>query len=147
MRPQSYGSSTIGVKKSSVAISPSPDGSRYTAASSPVSAATRRSAEARGNVTSPRTVRRSSGPSLHPQPAPWLKLVSRRSVVISRTAEAYEVVASRRDTVHPRVVEPPPRPDWSMPPGGPVPGRPRSGRGPVLVVAILLLAIGAVALV
>jgi hypothetical protein len=34
-----------------------------------------------------------------------------------------------------------------MPPGGPVPGRPRSGRGPVLVVAILLLAISAVALV
>jgi hypothetical protein len=27
-----------------------------------------------------------------------------------------------------------------MPPGGPVPSRPRSGRGPVLVVAILLLA-------
>jgi hypothetical protein len=28
-----------------------------------------------------------------------------------------------------------------MPPGGPVPSRPRSGRGPVLVVAILLLAV------
>ena len=34
-----------------------------------------------------------------------------------------------------------------MPPGGPVASRPRSGRGPVLVVAILLLAVGAVALV
>ena len=31
-----------------------------------------------------------------------------------------------------------------MPPGGPVPSRPRSGRGPILVVAILLLAVALV---
>ena len=34
-----------------------------------------------------------------------------------------------------------------MPPGGPVPSRPRSGRGPVLVVAILLLLVGVGALI
>jgi hypothetical protein len=41
-------------------------------------------------------------------------------------------------------MEPPPRPDRSMPPGGQVPSRPHSGRGPVLVVAILLLAVALV---
>ncbi|MGH2640236.1 MAG: hypothetical protein ACRDGO_00900 [Actinomycetota bacterium] len=41
-------------------------------------------------------------------------------------------------------MEPPPRPDRSMPPGGPIPSRPRSGRGPVLVVAVLLLAVALV---
>src|SRR4029453_2657384 len=76
--PQSYGSSTIGVKKSSVATSAWPSGRRTTAASSPVSAATSTSAPSSGRDSVPRTVSRSAGPSLHPHPAPWLKLVSRR---------------------------------------------------------------------
>ncbi len=76
--PQSYGSSTIGVKKSSVATSAWPSGSRTTAASSPVSAATSTSAPSSGSERVPSTVSRSAGPSLHPHPAPWLKDVSRR---------------------------------------------------------------------
>jgi hypothetical protein len=47
-------------------------------------------------------------------------------------------------------MEPPPRPDtspWGAPASGPAPIPPRSGRGPVLVVAILLLLVGAGAVI
>ena len=78
IRPQSYGSSTIGVKKSSVATTACSSDSRTTAASSPVSVATRTSGWSSGIDSVPSSGSRSAGPSLHPQPAPWLKLVSRR---------------------------------------------------------------------
>src|SRR6266542_6380004 len=81
IRPQSKGSSTMGVKKSTVWIiaRPSPPGSAYTAASSPVAGETTTSGGYSVGVRRPRTWARSLGASLHAQPAPWLNLVSRTS--------------------------------------------------------------------
>src|SRR5919204_546367 len=84
MRPQSYASSTIGVKKSIVATRARPSASSTTAASSPVSEATRTSPDGAGSDSPPSTRSSCSGPSLHPHPAPWLKLVSLRSSATSR---------------------------------------------------------------
>src|SRR5215207_443880 len=70
MRPNAYGSSTIGVKKSAVWTSARSSLSRTTPASSAVSVATStRGSLGRGR---PATIgRRSAADSLHPQPAPW----------------------------------------------------------------------------
>src|SRR5919201_2589009 len=57
---------------------------RTTAASSPVSAETSTSCGVAGIESEPRTSSRSDGPSLHPQPAPWLKLVRGRSSCMQR---------------------------------------------------------------
>src|SRR5436190_21629870 len=69
IRPNAYGSSTIGVKKSAVWTSARSSLRRTTAASSAVSAATRtRGSPGRGR---PATIgRRSAAESLQPQPAP-----------------------------------------------------------------------------
>ena len=81
IRPQSYASSTIGVKKSVVTTRARSSRTRYTAASSAVSRPTIRFGSSGGVKprTSPKTVRRSSGESLQAQPAPWEKRVSRSS--------------------------------------------------------------------
>src|SRR3954466_14825484 len=85
MRPHSNGSSTIGVKKSVVTTMARSWRSRYTAASSLVSRPTSR-AGSRGASprprTSPSTVRRSAGDSLHAQPAPCENAVSRTDSVV-----------------------------------------------------------------
>ena len=70
IRPNAYGSSTIGVKKSTVCTIASESVSCTTPASSACSAAT----STRGSVGrgSPATIgRRSAADSLQPQPAPW----------------------------------------------------------------------------
>ena len=70
MRPNAYGSSTIGVKKSAVCTIAISSESATTPASSAVSAAT----STRGSVGrgSPATIGRSAAAeSLQPQPAPW----------------------------------------------------------------------------
>ncbi len=70
MRPNAYGSSTIGVKKSAVWTSAMSSLSFTTPASSAVSVAT----STRGSVGRgrPATIgRRSAADSLQPQPAPW----------------------------------------------------------------------------
>src|SRR5215217_720991 len=100
--PQSYGASTIGVKKSSVAISPCPSGSRTTAASSPVSFPTRTSSENDGMASIDNTFDSCSGPSLQPQPAPWLKLVSLRC---SRTRRGYAALMRTAVVGHTEWVE------------------------------------------
>src|SRR5476649_216840 len=78
MRPKSYGSSTIGVKKSVVATSAWLSFSRYTAASSLDSVPTSSSfgrlrigVAASSSVSTP-------GAILQPQPPPWLNWVSRK---------------------------------------------------------------------
>ena len=70
IRPNQYGSSTIGVKKSAVCTIATESVRRTTPASSEVSVATStRGSTGRG---SPATIgRRSAADSLHPQPAPW----------------------------------------------------------------------------
>ena len=71
MRPQVWGSSTTGAKKSAVEIRARPSPSRQAAASSPVSVPTMRSSW--DWLGSERTTCASSeGPSLPAQPAPWL---------------------------------------------------------------------------
>ena len=70
MRPQSYGSSTIGVKKSSVAMMARSSSSAQTAASSPVSTPTSTSDGTPGSCNEPITSSSWSGPSLQPHPAP-----------------------------------------------------------------------------
>src|SRR5580765_5883801 len=80
MRPKSYASSTIGVKKSTVATMARSGVNWYTAASSRVEASTRM----RGSVivgTWRKTCANSAGPSLQAQPAPCESAV-RRMVVI-----------------------------------------------------------------
>jgi hypothetical protein len=70
IRPNAYGSSTIGVKKSAVCTIASSSVSCTTPASSAVSAAT----STRGSVGRgrPATIgRRSAADSLQPHPAPW----------------------------------------------------------------------------
>src|SRR5215208_4488644 len=70
IRPNAYGSSTIGVKKSAVCTIARSSVSATTPASSAVSAAT----STRGSVGRGRPARigrRSAADSLQPQPAPW----------------------------------------------------------------------------
>src|ERR1041385_3388537 len=74
-RPNAYGSSTIGVKKSTVCTIARSALSWTTPASSAVSAAT----STRGSVGRGREAtigRRSAADSLHPHPAPWERDVS-----------------------------------------------------------------------
>src|SRR3954464_5245187 len=93
--PQSPGSSTIGVKKSVVAISARPSPREYTAASSPVSLETISwGGGAAAGPSVPRTSRRVSGPILHAQPAPWLNSVSRIDSV--RMLRGYRGTTSAR---------------------------------------------------
>jgi hypothetical protein len=76
MRPNQYGSSTTGVKKSTVSTIAWPASSFQTAASSRVSCPTR----ALGSSVfgrRRRTCARSAGRILQAQPAPWLRDVSR----------------------------------------------------------------------
>ena len=80
IRPNAYGSSTIGVKKSAVCTMAISALSRTTPASSDVSVATStRGSVGRGNAAT--IGRRSPAESLQPQPAPWLKDV--RGTVIA----------------------------------------------------------------
>jgi hypothetical protein len=74
MRPQSYGSSTTGVKKSVVAMSARPSRMRTAAASSPSSSPTTSSPSRAvdGEGMSPRTTSSSSpGGILQAHPPPW----------------------------------------------------------------------------
>ena len=81
IRPQSYGSSTTGVKKSAVATIAVPPEMRTTAASSPPSSPTSRSGD-RPWPDSPATMESSSpGGILQAQPPPCAYWVSRRSPV------------------------------------------------------------------
>ena len=76
MRPKTNGSSTTGVKKSTVSTMASVEDSRYTAASSRVSCPTRAHGSwVRGRRR--RTCARSAGRILQAQPAPWDSVVSR----------------------------------------------------------------------
>src|SRR6266566_3307033 len=80
MRPKSYASSTIGVKKSTVATIARSGVNWYTAASSRVEASTRmRGSEIVG--TWRKTCANSAGPSLQAQPAPCESAVSRTVVI------------------------------------------------------------------
>ena len=76
MAPKSSGSSTIGVKKSTLATSTRPSPSSYTAASSGVSSPTSKFSSSVAGSTA-RIFSRSSGPSLQAQPAPCEYWVSR----------------------------------------------------------------------
>jgi hypothetical protein len=76
IRPQSYASSTTGVKNSVVAISAKPPSMRTAAASSPSSNPPTGSRGAA--LVSPRTTSSNSpGGILHAQPPPWAYWVSR----------------------------------------------------------------------
>src|SRR6266571_3120901 len=80
MRPKSYGSSTMGVKKSTVATIARSGATWMTAASSRLEASTR----IRGSVatgTWRKTCASSAGPSLQAQPAPCEKRVNRIAVM------------------------------------------------------------------
>src|SRR5207245_11445475 len=80
LRPKRYASSTIGVKKSTVATIARSADRRNTAASSRVAASTR----IRGSVaagTWRKTCANSAGPSLQAQPAPCENAVSRTVVM------------------------------------------------------------------
>ncbi len=79
IRPNAYGSSTIGVKKSTVCTIASSGVTSTTPASSDVSVATStRGSVGRGN---PATIgRRSAADSLQPQPAPWLSEVRETAI-------------------------------------------------------------------
>ena len=93
MGPKSAGSSTSGVKKSRLATMASPSSSRYTAASSGPSSPTRsRSSGTCGTCCRMRP--RSSGPSLHAQPAPWEYWV-RRAASAEGEFMATEAMATR----------------------------------------------------
>src|SRR3954469_4754376 len=77
MRPKSNGSSTIGVKKSVVAMSAWLSFNRYTAASSAVSVPTSRSlGSAPFKPLAARISERTAGAILQPHPPPWLYSVS-----------------------------------------------------------------------
>ncbi len=81
MRPNAYGSSTIGVKKSALWTIAISSLRRTTPASSAVSTAT----STRGSVGcgSPATIgRRSAADSLQPQPAPWEREVRAGSMCL-----------------------------------------------------------------
>src|SRR5918911_2194023 len=94
MRPNAYGSSTIGVKKSAVWTSASSSVSATTPASSAVSAAT----STRGSVgrgTAATMPRRSAADSLQPQPAPCDSEVSAGD---TRSYDARSVAARRAYT-------------------------------------------------
>ena len=81
IRPQSYGSSTTGVKKSAVLMTACPPARRTTAASSPSSRPTISSGE--GCPTSPATIRsRSPGAILQAQPPPCAVVVSLMSLPV-----------------------------------------------------------------
>src|SRR3712207_2722539 len=84
MRPQSYGSSTTGVKKSAVATIAVPPASRTTAASSPSSRPTSSSPWPRTpGPASPATTSSSSpGGILQAQPPPWAYWVRRTASVV-----------------------------------------------------------------
>src|SRR6185503_3310726 len=75
MAPKSCGSSTIGVKKSTVATSARSGAIRYTAASSRSAAAASTLGSTIGG-RAPRTCPSSRGLSLQAQPAPWLYSVN-----------------------------------------------------------------------
>src|SRR5262245_13742119 len=77
MRPKSAGSSTIGMKKSVVAITHVSPSSIHTAASSLVSVPTRRRGKAVATGEFDRICCRTAGASLHPHPPPCARLVSR----------------------------------------------------------------------
>ncbi len=77
MRPKSYGSSTIGVKKSVVATIACESLRRYTAASSALSVPTSRSFGRMRTGMSARISESTAGAILQPQPPPWEKWVSR----------------------------------------------------------------------
>ena len=75
IRPNAYGSSTIGVKKSTVCTIASSSVSWTTPASSAVSVRDEHARVGR-DAGSPATIgRRSAAESLQPQPAPWLNEV------------------------------------------------------------------------
>ena len=95
--------------KSSVAITPSPDGSRTTAASSPVSVATSRSADAAGSVTSEHPSR-SSGPRRPAGP-----VAEARQPAFDRGVDHPGAGPTHHGTLHPLRMDlppaPPPRPE------------------------------------
>ena len=74
--PKVKGSSTMGKKKSVVLIIPIPFPISYTAASSLVSLPTNRCTSSIFGVLEANIVVNTFGDILHPQPAPWLKLVN-----------------------------------------------------------------------
>src|SRR5439155_1687671 len=78
--PKSYGSSTTGVKKSTVCTSASPRPCAKTPASSIEDWSTRTRRSRRAPSIPPNTVRRSSGPSFEAQPAHATSAVSRTSM-------------------------------------------------------------------
>src|SRR3954471_11413251 len=75
MRPKSYGSSTMGVKKSTLDTSASSSESRYTAASSAVSVPTSTAGSSEGASSASRGCSSAAG-SLQAQPAPCERVVS-----------------------------------------------------------------------
>src|SRR5213594_2527281 len=79
MRQKSYGSSTIGMKKSVVATTACSSFRRYTAASSPVSIPTSSAGSRYWLGTLARISASAAGAILQPHPPPDVKLVNRTS--------------------------------------------------------------------
>src|SRR5437899_11079430 len=79
MHPKSYGSSTIGMKKSVVATTACPSFRRYTAASSPVSIPTSSAGSRNWRGTLARISVSAAGAILQPHPPPCDKVVNRTS--------------------------------------------------------------------
>ena len=93
MRPKSYGSSTMGMKKSVVAISACSSLSWYTAASSEVSMPTSSSGGSGSRAVPLRISDSTPGAILQPQPPPWDSEVRRGSGLVVATAS---VMTARR---------------------------------------------------
>src|SRR4051794_27474456 len=87
IRPNVYGSSTSGVKKSMVCTTASSSDTRHTAASSSVSFPTMSCAEATCGIPAS-TSRSEPAGSLHAQPAPWESWVRRTVSVATRPVYA-----------------------------------------------------------
>src|SRR5438093_13360819 len=79
MRPKSYGSSTIGMKKSVVATTACSSFRRYTAASSLVSIPTSSAGSRNGRGTLARISASAAGAILQPQPPPDVQPVNRNT--------------------------------------------------------------------
>src|SRR2546425_8831371 len=103
MRPKSYGSSTIGMKKSVVATTACSSFRRYTAASSLVSIPTSSAGSRNGRGTLARISVSAAGAILQPQPPPDVKLVNRTSDI----AHLYYIGGREGEANPPRTGWPP----------------------------------------
>ena len=92
MRPKSYGSSTMGMKKSVVAISAWFSLSKYTAASSAVSMPTSSSGGIGRLLEFFKISLSTPGAILQPQPPPWDRLVRRGATSVVSFSGAFMAI-------------------------------------------------------